>query len=245
MPEENSKNQSKSEREAILKLIKTPLSFFVLIAMIIEAILGALAIKSSGEIQKISLWGVIIVVVLLILVVTVLTIWKPDYLLGRFSGDQAISAFCKRITGEWWEKVIPFKSTALSIFRVRFDLLTNTVHMNGISYDIEGDMVAEWWTEASCISLTDSKVFYYWKGRHILDPGVPFEGFGEITFDDNLKEIKKGRGLFSDTRLTDISSTQWKSTILRRCSGDEERIMSGTDVALIKECVKRVFESLG
>jgi hypothetical protein len=245
MPEENSKNQTTSERVAILKLIKTPLSFFVLIALIIEAILGGLAIKSTGETQKIALWAVIIVVVLLILVVTVLTIWKPDYLLGRFSSDQGISDFCKRITGEWWEKVIPSNSTALSMFKIRFDLLTNTVYMTGITYDIKGEMVAEWWTEASCISLTASKVFYPWKGRHISDPGIPFEGFGEITFDDNHERIVKGRGLFSDTRLTDLSSTQWKSTILRRCSEDEENIMSGTDVASIRECVKRVFESIG
>jgi len=245
MPEENSKKQTTSEREAILKLIKTPLSFFVLIALIIETVLGGLAIKMSGEVQKISLWGVIIVVVLLILVVTVLTILKPDYLLGRFSSDQGISDFCKKIAGEWWEKVTPADSTALSKFKIRFDLLTNTVCMNGTTYDIKGDMVAEWWTEASCINLTYSKVFYYWKGRHISDPGIPYEGFGEITFDDNQNKIIKGRGLFSDTRLTDLSSTQWKSTILRRCSGDEESIMSENDVAAIKECVKRVFGLMG
>jgi hypothetical protein len=245
MPEENSKDQTTSERQAILRLIKTPLSFFVLIAMIIEAILGGLAIKSSGEIQEISLWGVIIVVVLLILVVTFLTILKPDYLLGEFSHEKDISEFCKKITGEWWEKVTPSDSTALGLFDIKHDFLTNTIIMKGFTYDTNGESVAEWSTEASCIRLADSKVFYYWKGRHISDPASRYEGFGEITFDDNQKLIIKGRGLFSDTKLTAGSSFSWKATTLRRCNKDELEIMSGNNVTAIKECVKRVFEQIG
>lgn len=244
MPKEQSKEQNASSRIALIKIIKTPLAFYVLIALIAEAILGVLATSTEGQIQEISLYGLIVLFLLLVIIVTLLTFLKPGSLLGSFSASPKISDFCDKITGDWWEKVTPDVSTALSYVKIKHNIETNTVKMHGTTYNLKGELIANWETAASCISLNDSKVFYYWKGHHTSNPGIPYEGFGEITFDDSQKKISKGKGLFSDTNLTDFKTFQWKSTTFRRCSSQEIGMITKGDNKQITSCIIQVLPTM-
>lgn len=245
MAENQSNEQSSSNRVALLEIIKTPLAFYVLIALIMEAIFGVLSAATDGQIQRISLYGLVFVLLILVVVVTVLAIWKPDSLLGNFSVSHEISDFCTKLTGCWWERVTPDESTALSKVTITYNKITNTVKLNGIAYNLKGKFNSNWESEASCISLSDRKVFYYWKGRHLNTPAIRYEGVGEINFEESKKEISNGYGVFSDINYADLNTTRWKNSRFRRCSSEELDIMNTEDNQKVKECIKQVITSMG
>lgn len=73
-------NIDKTSRDSIIKVVRTPLGFFTLIALIVEVALGTLAMKLSGESQLIALYGMIGTLLLLIVVVAVIGYKRPGSL---------------------------------------------------------------------------------------------------------------------------------------------------------------------
>jgi len=72
--------KTKESRVDIISKINTPLSYFALVSLIIEGVLGALAIKINTESQLILVYGMIGTLVLLIIVVGYIGFKKPGIL---------------------------------------------------------------------------------------------------------------------------------------------------------------------
>ena len=76
-----------------------------------------------------------------------------------------LRSFCDQVAGHWWSfqdgntaslgfvTMVPYKPT-------------RTVQVIGDAYNKKGVHVAHWKSQASCINLTERKVYYYWEGYH-------------------------------------------------------------------------------
>ena len=72
-----------SNRVGIISTVKTPLGFFVLVVLVVEAILGGIAYASNTPNSTFALLGMIGILVLLIAVVVFLAVYRPEALRGR------------------------------------------------------------------------------------------------------------------------------------------------------------------
>jgi hypothetical protein len=111
--------------------------------------------------------------------------------------------------------------------------------MKGPAYTKNGAPDAHWNTLASCINVDETKVLYYWKGRHPSDPNSGYEGFGEMQFEDKAGKPAVGHGKFSDTILCATNPTKMKSIELRRCTELEQEAMTSALEAGDNEKVRR------
>ncbi len=239
-----SPEQKSSDRVEIISAVKTYLGFFVLIVLVVEAVLGALALKTEGENQLVALYGMLFVIVALIVVVSFFAYRKPEALLRTVAATtssevQAMQDFFSRISGHWWERIIPDESSAISFVEIRPDGATSTVKMKGTAYTKAGVLAANWESVASCINPAERKVFYYWKGLHPARPKEPFEGFGEISFREFSNRFDSGDGVFSDTNVIDMKSTTKKSVEFRRSAPSEIQVMLEGNDKLISEMVRK------
>lgn len=242
MPPKPSKQKS-ADRVAIISAVKTYLGFFVLVVLVVEAVLGALALKTEGQNQLVALYGMIFIIGALISVVSFFAYRKPDALLRTIASRQeqeaqSLQEFSNHISGHWWERIKPDEPSAISFVEIRRDPATNTVKMKGNAYNRNGELAAIWESVASCINLSERKVFYYWKGWHPLRPTEPYEGFGEVSFYDSSNGIDSGVGFFSDTNLTDMKSTTKKSIEFRRCEGRYIQAMQEGNDKTISEIIR-------
>lgn len=240
----NAPQQNDSDRVAIISAVKTYLGFFVLVVLVVEAALGALAVKAQGQNQLIALYGMLFVIAALIAIVAFFAYKKPEALLRSAAADVAsdtksLQDFCRLIAGQWWQRITPDEPSAISFMEIRPDPATNTIRMNGSAYSKSGEPASRWESVASCINLNERKVFYYWKGWYPSRPNEPFEGFGEVSFPGSAKQIDSGSGYFSDTNVTDMKSTTRKSFELRRGAGSETQVMLAGDRELISELVRK------
>lgn len=79
---ENNTTKDASIRIDVLREIKTPLGYFALAILVVEAILAALAIKATGFDLTVLVCGMVFSLVLLIAFVGYLSIKKPETLVG-------------------------------------------------------------------------------------------------------------------------------------------------------------------
>jgi len=238
------KSDSKNDRVSIINSVRTPLGFFVLGVLVVEAALGGLAAKGPNQLT--ALYGMFFFLAALIAVVAILAVYKPEALHGRreaAEGPSKIRKFSDDLSGYWWEAVTPAGSSVLSVVEMSTDSLTETVKMKARAYDTKGDLAATWESMASCINLTEHKVFYYWKGRQRTRPNDPFEGFGEVSFYDGLKS---GDGVFSDTNLTDLTTSTQRTVNWRRPTDEENQILkSGSEDSIVELVKKRLNAARG
>ena len=233
-----------TNRVDIIGAVKTYLGFFVLLVLVVEAVLGALALK-EGPNQLVALYGMLFVIVALIAVVSFFAYSKPETLLRTFgaAGSAEVQSppqdFCERIAGHWWEWLTPDEPNAISFIQIGPDRATNTVRMTGRAYTRAGKFSATWRSIAACLNPGEHKVFYYWDGRHPARPNEPFEGFGEISFQVFANRFEAGSGIFSDTNVTDMKSTTKKTVELRRSTSSEIQIMQEGDEARIGDLVRK------
>jgi hypothetical protein len=243
MPQ-GSKTQNNASRVAIIDAVKTYLGFFVLVVLVVEAVLGALALKTEGQNQLVVLYGMLLVIGALIFIVSFFAYRKPDALLRAFGGrtaqdGQLLQDFCSRISGYWWERIRPDVPSAISFVEIGADPATNTVKMKGKAYGKDGMLAAMWESVASCINVSERKMFYYWKGWHPTRPNEPYEGFGEISFHESANGIDSGVGIFSDTNVTDVKSTTKKSVEFWRSVEAEVQIMQRGDDQSASEMIRK------
>ena len=242
----NSPKEKSFDRVAIISSVKTYLAFFVLVVLVVESVLGTIALKAQDGVQLVALYGMLFVIVGLIVVVSLFAYFKPEALLRTFTATmspeiRSTQEFCQQISGHWWERIHSEESrtsSAISFFEIRPDHTTNTVKMNGRAYTMDGMLWANWESVASCVNPNERKVFYYWKGLHPSRPNEPFEGFGEISFREFSNQIDSGDGVFSDTNIMDIRSTRKKSIALRRGSASEVQVMKEGNNDLVSEMVR-------
>jgi hypothetical protein len=234
----------KSERVAVINAVKTYLGFFVLVILIVEIVLGAVALKAQGVNQMIALYGMLFVILVMVAVVSFFAYKKPEALLRtarqQMDNAQPLHDFSNRVSGYWWES-ITHGSTSISLVEIRLDAATGTVKMKGKGYNKEGGFSSVWESVASCINPGERKVFYYWKGWHTSHPNEAYEGFGEVSFDD-ANHIERAVGFFSDTNLTDMKTTTRKSIEFRRCPEADIQIMLNGDNSEIAKLINRKLE---
>ena len=243
MPQKLAKQKS-PDRVAIIAAVKTYLGFFVLVVLVVEAVLGALALKTQGQNQLVALYGMLFVIAALVAVVSFFAYRKPEALLRTAASHatpemQSLQDFCSRISGHWWERIKPDEPSAISFVEIRPDSATSTVKMKGNAYSRDGKLAAVWESIASCINPSERKIFYYWEGRHPSRPNEPYEGFGEISFHDFSDRIDSGVGIFSDTNVTDMKSTTKKSVEFRRSAAPEIQVMQEGNDKFISEMVRK------
>jgi hypothetical protein len=133
------------------------------------------------------------------------------------------------VAGYWWERIHPDDVHAISFLQIEPDPAVHAVRIVGRTFDLDGRLSANWETVGACMNRDQRKVFYYWKGRHPQQPHDPYEGIGEIQFNESHNTINTGSGFFSDTNLIDLPKTTKKSVEFRRSTDEEVKVMYGID----------------
>jgi hypothetical protein len=245
MSNETRNQDSDSSRIALIRIIKTPLAFYVFIAMMAETVLGSIVATSSGEIQRLSLYGIVIVFILLLLVFTLLAFLNPAALIGSFTTSKELNRFCRNISGKWWDKIISGNDGLLSYVNIRYLIASNSLKLIGTEYTNQGKISAFFESLSTNVNLNDSKVYYYFKGYKLSNPESPYEGYGEILFDYSKNKIEKGDGLFVDINLADFKNATRISTRLIRPTKEEIEIMQSGDSKSKSECIKNALSLFG
>jgi uncharacterized membrane protein YkgB len=80
LEEENEKNSKRQNWTQIVEAIKTPLGFFVLSVLLVEAFLTGIFAIASEEQRTIALLGILCIAAFLIFIVTSFAFFKPDRL---------------------------------------------------------------------------------------------------------------------------------------------------------------------
>ena len=86
-------------------------------------------------------------------------------------------------------------------------------------------------------------LYYSWEGKWTGRPDEPYEGFGEILFEDSTHDFKAGNGAFSDRNLTDKKSITLKWSSYRRCTKQHVNVMLGSDSKRIGALVREELEN--
>lgn len=237
MPESNAASLPNT-RVDLITAVKTPLGFFVLVMLVVEAFLGGLALTAEGQNQLVAIVAMLSLVVVLIAIVSFFAFYKPVALLGgvELAGgeDSSVQEFVNSVTGYWWETITPAGVSAISFVEMNPDKSTGTLKMKGHAYDVEGKHVANWESVAACVNPTERKIFYYWRGWHPSTPNDNYEGLGEISFNVSNKGIDSGVGVFSDSNLSDMKTTSRKSIQCRRVPLAEVDIMQAGDQQAVR-----------
>lgn len=73
---------AKSDRIGVIGAVNTPLGFFALIVLVVEALIGLTTVKSklTEEHQFIMLWAMVGMLFLMIALVAAIAVWKPEVL---------------------------------------------------------------------------------------------------------------------------------------------------------------------
>ena len=156
---------------------------------------------------------------------------------GRYKPSPRVRAyqeaswrFCQRLSGAWWERMREGEDdqSALSYVTITVDEVTNTPSLEGRSYGLDGEPVAEWKSVVSGIELSTTKpvLSYRWEGEQEQTHGQRYGGGGRITFDNTALET--GRGYFYDTNFALLDSaprTRIKRFGIYRCSPDDLETM--------------------
>jgi Predicted nucleotide-binding protein containing TIR-like domain len=157
---------------------------------------------------------------------------------SELASAQEISAFCDRIVGHWWQRVLPDDASALSFVLVEPDPVTGTVKMGGVAYHTDGTEIADWSSMGISIDKDNRKLSYIWEGTHPKQPD-PYQGFGMVAFDNATEAFTSGRGHFFNANLADLKTARRKSLAFRRCTNQKElTIMQGGEAGKIAALVK-------
>ena len=233
---ENLKEKN-SNRIAIISTVKTYLGFFVLLILVVETSLGALAYKTDGQNQLIAIIGMVLVFLGLILVVSFFAYRKPEVLLQTMVSQQRSLEFAHKISGYWWQTLAPDEPCALSFVEISFRSSENSLRLDGWAYNREGGLVTYWETEAGFIDLSEKQIIYAWKRKRSSPNYSPYEGFGQISFREPIGQ-GQADGFFLDINFSDISSTKKFTTEYWRPEKNELSIMQARD----KDQISRLIQ---
>ncbi len=84
MTNQEKNSQPTNSRVDIIQTVKTPLGFFTLVVLVVEAILGLVATRLSQGADRTSLInGMLILIILLVILVALLAFFRPEALFGK------------------------------------------------------------------------------------------------------------------------------------------------------------------
>jgi hypothetical protein len=72
-----------ADRLTLIDAVKTPLGFFALVVLVVEAMLGGLALASTGEDRAFLIRAIPVILVALVILVAAMTILRPEALWGQ------------------------------------------------------------------------------------------------------------------------------------------------------------------
>lgn len=159
---------------------------------------------------------------------------KPDP--DKAAQSDAVRPFCKRVTGEWWQRILVKDVSAVSFFRIKNPTVFNSLSLSGSSHDETGALVGYWGSVMARIYAEGNKVLYSWKGWHAqaANAHVSFHGLGEVDFEgetDAEALISRGQGKFWK-----VDEAHWGNTVItpikiRRITDNAEvsTMTSGTE----------------
>lgn len=238
---ENSADNSEN-RVSIINSVKTYLGFFVLLVLVVEASLGAIALKTEGNNQLYTIIGMIIILLGLISVVTFFAYKKPEVLLQKIGSQNQNNSFIKKISGYWWQSVDPDNPCAISYVEITPLKTENTISLKGTAFNKNGESVTIWKTESSFIDFAEKKLIYAWKRENSIKGYTPYEGFGEIYFQKPIGI--KARGSFLDYKSGNVESTKQFYTNYWRLTEDERLLVCGIDEKAITKLVLKKLKGL-
>ena len=70
--------KSEASRVDIIQTVQTPLGFFVLVVLIVEAIFGIVAGLSTGADRRYLIFGMLALIFLLVAIVSVIAVFRPE-----------------------------------------------------------------------------------------------------------------------------------------------------------------------
>ncbi len=79
----SSNDKSSSTRIKLLALVDTPIRFFTLILLVIEALMGALVLATTGAVQLIFVAAMILLLLALVAIVAYFAFERPEAIYGR------------------------------------------------------------------------------------------------------------------------------------------------------------------
>jgi hypothetical protein len=136
-----------------------------------------------------------------------------------------------RIEGDWWQLSLTARTelepSAVSLLTIRRDR-AGALEVSGRSWQSDGTLSANYWSEASKERVDPAGIFYFWKGERPRHPDAPqLEGTGEI----KLESVERASGYFT-TRSdgTDGFHTRTSGIYLRADPGDRA-VLDGTDAS--------------
>lgn len=97
MTNPDASNHSDDSRVNIIQSVRSPLGFFVLVVLVVEALFGVLSTLSSGQDRTLLIIGMLALVFLLVIIVAVFTARRPGDLLGNFRDKETASELGKDI----------------------------------------------------------------------------------------------------------------------------------------------------
>lgn len=83
-------NEPSYKRTEVIEAVKRPINFMVLVLLMVEALLGAMAFQFSEQ-RVILIWVIICFFAIFTLIVIFLAIWKPEVLQGTKNWDKNYS----------------------------------------------------------------------------------------------------------------------------------------------------------
>ncbi len=161
---------------------------------------------------------------------------RPDP--DTLAAQEQLNRFCENASGYWWS-LKHTESTVLGFVSITPEASTNTLKMSGNNFDTNGALDSHWESLSSCINLSANKLYYYWTGWHSARPMEPYEGIGELSFQESSGRFETAIGVFSDTNLTDMRSTTRKSSTSKRCSEQDAREMLSGDTDRIAAVIRK------
>lgn len=162
---------------------------------------------------------------------------RPKLSAKALAAIDEISLFCERLTGYWWQRILPDDASALSFVHVEPDPAANTVKMGGMAYHTDGTPIADWYSISVSIDKENRKLSYIWEGSHPKQPNDTYQGFGSIKFDAAADAFAAGRGNFFNANLSDLKTSRRKSLDMRRCSDQDIKTMTSGNDALVSALV--------
>lgn len=148
--------------------------------------------------------------------------YKPST--GDREKQESLWRFSSSVAGSWWERVREDSRSALSFVTIEPDPVTNTLSIEGVSYDSKAQPLAEWHSLTTSIVLGPRPmVFYQWEGAHETARGETYGGGAVIRFEGN-----SSHGYFYDTNFARIkrgARTVIKNVRMYRCTPGEARVM--------------------
>ncbi|MBS1144305.1 MAG: hypothetical protein H6R14_1711 [Proteobacteria bacterium] len=144
-------------------------------------------------------------------------------------------AFIERVKGAWWERITIDGTHHLSFLQLDADESGDAVVLQGISYDAQGTLMANWNSLVARVVENERKILYHWQGwfpeSPFAKPQDRFSGFGEVEFElprEPGQPITRGIGRFWDVDENRPEKTVVKTIRLHRTD-------NGGDIATMTE----------